>query len=308
MPPTPTPPQPPTPPPPGDAALAAAFAFADANARRTHHRTNVLALPNAASPLCIVFLHGLWGQLRELAPLIQHAAQAHSVLAFDSVGHGRSAASVDPADYTTDVIVKDTADFVEQFAPPHASRFVLVGHSYGCTIAARLALEWARRDAVAGIFLIAPKSELASHEAVLIDRLAPFVPSATVDAASWVDSKLGSVSVISLAALSRNATPMLRAEQTAMFNVMSGIAKKNTLLGARFAGKDVYEQLRLPIMLVGGTLDTIAPVVPNITNIEKWVAVPATRVHLLISGHQVMLEQHAKVNDLLDAFIADITP
>ncbi|KAL2916485.1 hypothetical protein HK105_203918 [Polyrhizophydium stewartii] len=244
--------------------------------------------------------------MRELAAQVQHAARTHAVVALDYAGHGASAAPAAAGDYATDAIVGAAARAIDALAPASATSFVLVGHSYGCTIAARLARAWAGRGSVAGVALLAPKTALAPHERLGLAALRAAVPAALLDAGAWLDARLGPASVAAASVLSRAASPWLRAEQTRMAAAMSGAAKRSALLAAEFAGEREFRDFPAPLLLIGGTLDTVAPPDPNITAIERWTRVPATRSHLLIAGHQLMLEQPARVNALLDAFIASL--
>lgn len=88
----------------------------------------------AAEP--IVFLHGGPGvadmdhDLPYLAPL---AATGHDLWYYDQLGSGRSSRLADPTGYSLD---RDVADLEQVRQRIGADRVILVGHSYGATLAA----------------------------------------------------------------------------------------------------------------------------------------------------------------------------
>ncbi|KAI8917341.1 Alpha/Beta hydrolase protein [Entophlyctis helioformis] len=303
-----------------DSQLAAALDVVARNGRIVSHPAcaapvHVVSI-HRDSPLCVVFLHGLTGQasgspslprVKELG--CQMAAidqqQTHSVLAFDYVGHGLSHPVDALEPYLTANIVKAAMALIETLAPKHASQFIMVGHSYGCTIASRISLEWTRRDQVLGLVLMSPKSETTDKEREFFASV-PKYPAFVFSAYSWLDSLRGASSGVAKGGFAANSSKELRLFGTDLSSTMSGIARKNVMAGVTFAGEEVYTKVTAPILLIGGIEDPVAPPTPNITGIAQWAKVPESNVHILENAsHQVMLEKASAVNGLLLAFIAE---
>jgi pimeloyl-ACP methyl ester carboxylesterase len=104
----------------------------------------------AKGEMPVVLLHGIGSNAQSFAPLMRAFAGDHPALAWDAPGYGESQplaiAWPDASDYA--------AALNRLLAHLEISRCILVGHSLGTLIAARIALVAPRR--VAALFLISP--------------------------------------------------------------------------------------------------------------------------------------------------------
>lgn len=88
----------------------------------------------------LVFIHGLGGSVSQFEGLLKHFTCRASCLAIDLPGCGRSKYAMKAWDaYSTDALVEFLEEVIGQYVEEHQS-IVLVGHSYGTVLAARLAL------------------------------------------------------------------------------------------------------------------------------------------------------------------------
>ncbi|RBQ72630.1 hypothetical protein FVER53590_10337 [Fusarium verticillioides] len=100
------------------------------------------ALPQKPAPLpLLVFLHGLGGSVAQFHPLLSSLVDVATCMAIDYPGCGRSDFSVlDWEAYTTDALVELLETVIEDYRDKDAGqRVVLIGHSMGTGLAAKLA-------------------------------------------------------------------------------------------------------------------------------------------------------------------------
>jgi pimeloyl-ACP methyl ester carboxylesterase len=107
--------------------------------------------PSASSPV-VVFVHGwacsLFTWHRNLRAVADAGMRVH---AFDLVGHGRSDKPLDERHYTVPAMAQQLREVLDGLG---LERVLLVGHSMGCAIALRAAIDTPER--VAGLVLAAP--------------------------------------------------------------------------------------------------------------------------------------------------------
>jgi 2-succinyl-6-hydroxy-2,4-cyclohexadiene-1-carboxylate synthase len=94
-----------------------------------------------ATARCLVLVHGFTGDSTTWAPLLPHLGPDRPVWGLDLVGHGRSAAPVDPSAYTMRACLQAIRDTIEPrgLAPAH-----WLGYSMGGRVVLNLALEHPR--------------------------------------------------------------------------------------------------------------------------------------------------------------------
>lgn len=122
----------------------------------------------------LIFLHGGPGVADmpgDLAFFRTLTAPGREVILFDQVGAGHSSRLEDPYQYTLD---RDVADLGALLAHLGVERPVLIGHSYGGTLAAAFAAE--HPDRVSGLVFLAPgaiRDQPRAYGTGMVDRLAP---------------------------------------------------------------------------------------------------------------------------------------
>ena len=108
----------------------------------------------AGPGLPVIFVHGLAGSLEMWEPQLAHLRQSRRAVALDLRGHGQSAAA-DKDDYSMEALGADVLAVADKLG---LSKFVLVGHSLGGSVASALAA--AHPERVAGLLLVEAAGDL----------------------------------------------------------------------------------------------------------------------------------------------------
>lgn len=102
----------------------------------------------SASPVALLFLHGVGSSLATWDVVMDRLADRYRVAAFDLLGHGRSPTPEDPELFTRDAALGDVDDLLDELGRPT----ILVGHSLGGYLA--LAHAATRPDVAAGLIVL----------------------------------------------------------------------------------------------------------------------------------------------------------
>lgn len=105
----------------------------------------------------ILLLHGFTGDTSTMAVLADRLVATYRVISVDLIGHGRSPAPDDVADYSVDAMADDVASVIDEHATGSAH---VVGYSMGGRVALTLACR--HPDRVAALTLIGASPGIAS--------------------------------------------------------------------------------------------------------------------------------------------------
>jgi pimeloyl-ACP methyl ester carboxylesterase len=97
-----------------------------------------LAVEVAGTGPGLLLVHGFGGAKEDFADHVSALAAENTVVVFDHRGHGESDAPADPAAYSFERLVADTAAVADSTGLEH---FRLLGHSMGGMVARRVALQ-----------------------------------------------------------------------------------------------------------------------------------------------------------------------
>lgn len=244
-----------------------------------------LARPGRGTP--VVLLHGIGSQARSFVPLIEALDERFSVLAWDAPGYGNSTplavASPDASDYA--------AALNRLLAELGISRCILIGHSLGTLVAARLALVSANR--VAMLALISPALGYGA------ERTAPLPPPV----ANRLDdlNRLGPEAFAAKRAPGLLSDPvgrpdLLQQVESAMAQVQRpGYDQALRLLASGRLLKDAA-QVAIPTSVWVGTQDRVTPPA-NAQQLFETLPPNARRSYREIdgAGHAVCQERPAEI-------------
>ncbi|KAF5243452.1 hypothetical protein FAUST_2808 [Fusarium austroamericanum] len=139
-------------------------------------------LPKPPLPL-LVFLHGLGGSVAQFHPLLCSLVDEAPCLAIDYPGCGRSEFSVtDWAAYTTEALVELLEIIINDYRDKDAGqRVVLIGHSMGTALSARLANTGLRHTTdlshhVVGLIAICPVANPPNESLTRWAKIAMWIP------------------------------------------------------------------------------------------------------------------------------------
>ena len=181
--------------------------------------------------------------------------------------------------------------------------FVLVGHSYGCCLATLLALK-EQNPKIKTIILISPVHGIPKYQTYL-KKLIRLVPDDIIAYTRKKDKEGGIHSKSVNRFIHPTASDDLRYKQLC-WNAQSTIATfKRTLYGMRFPTPEEYASIKIPVLLIGGKDDLIAPI-SNITKIKQSMSSSQLLADPYIipnSGHQTIIEKPQLVAAMIQEFV-----
>ena len=238
---------------------------------------------SAAPP--VVFLHSLAGTASQWREQLAHLRPYRRAVGLELRGHGRSEAPAN-GDYT---IPSVAADVAAAAAALGLARFVLVGHSYGATVA--LAYAGAHEAQVAGLLLVDPNGDQRRLPA---EQLAAFTAAlespayeATVRAHWQRISQDGHPAARRAVLRDLDRTPQVTVVES--FKALSAYDPLPAL--ARYRGPKLSLITALNETPIG--LHRLVPDLP----------------HRLVSGtgHWIQMDRPEQFNELMDAFLAALS-
>lgn len=247
-------------------------------------RPKIDELPQDPAPLpLLVFIHGLGGSVAQFHPLLTSLTNNASCLAVDLPGCGRSYfAPKDWRAYETDVMVELLETIIDEHCDKkHNQGVVLIGHSMGSVLAARLANKSAPHvtdlaSYVLGVVGICPVAEPISKEQTSKFKGLLWVPTWLFDLWRRWDQRGGPDSASVKRFVGPEADALCRKMQYT-FNKQSRTAVFRRIAWGCLAsytgdqptgglfGEPAWAGLDLPVFLVGAKDDKVTPPV----HIEK---------------------------------------
>jgi len=264
------------------------------------HRVVYISHMMKESVPTILFVHGLGGQISQWTSLIKHFSNTANVLAMEQTGHGKSEFSRRYSKYTTDQFVRDL-DQLLVFYPNN--NIVVVGHSYGCCLSTLLALK-KHQSCIKTIILISPVHSIPQYQTYL-KKLIRIVPKDIIAYTRKKDREGGIHSKSVNRFIHPTASDDLRYKQLCWNSQFKISTFKRTLYGMRFPTQEEYASINIPVLLIGGKDDHVAPI-SNITKIKQ--SIPASQILadpyiIPNSGHQPILEKPQLVAAMIQEFV-----
>jgi pimeloyl-ACP methyl ester carboxylesterase len=242
------------------------------------HVVELGATAPAGSPP-IVLLHGAGCNLEDLRALGERLATTHRVILVDRPGQGWSEGS-GRATCSAAAQAKILRELIDRLG---IARAVIVGHSWGGTLAVTFALD--HPDCVAGLVLLAPPTHPHLH------RLRWLYGMLSLPVAGWLFSRTFALplSALALEAGVRGAfapqTPpsdyLSRSAAWLLLRPRCFLANAQDIAGLqRFLTGQVprYRDLRIPVVVASGDRDTI--VAPRLHTMAFAAALPGAKLVL----------------------------
>lgn len=263
-------------------------------------------LKHPTSTTCILFMHGMGGQLGQFESQIAHFSKRYSVLAIDLVGHGQSPNTNNPEHYQSDSLAQDLA-FVLRLYCAKYSNVICIGHSYGCALVARMYTELSEQEKsmIKGVVLLGPTSRLGLKDTESAKTVAK-IPDFILDFMRYIDRWGGADSLSVRRILGPEADILVRQKQLLYNRFTPTPVIKQTLSNATFTPKEMYAAIQAPMILIGGSYDKICPPDPNVNDIQMWSELPKDRVYILKTGHMMPLEDPVGVIDCIEKLLGMI--
>lgn len=266
-----------------------------------HYRENKFpALP------IVLFIHGMGGSLSQFYHLMDHMSHYAELVAVDLPGHGKSEFQpTDWASYTTERLL-DVLETVLSSTCSEDREVVIIGHSMGCVLAAKLANRLGIR--CIGMVAITPVAEL-DEKTQKLQRLLPYVPGFVFDVLRALDRWGGTASKSVSRMVAKEASEEVRLKQLRWNLQVRTPVWMRTAAGLTPATKEEWAALNTPVYLIGAEEDHATPPGPNMDVIHKWLTSPCTSENSLTlvrgAGHAVMVEKPELVCGLINDFITE---
>ncbi|KAJ2894378.1 uncharacterized protein MKZ38_007691 [Zalerion maritima] len=247
-----------------------------------HPHEQMNKLPRDPSPLpLLVFVHGLGGSAAQFHSLLITLVHVTSCLVIDLPGCGRSKhATSDWEPYRPDNLVELLQEVIEQHRDVKAGqKVVLIGHSMGTALAARLAnkhvsppsLRSRLSDHVVGLIAICPSAGISPDRASMF-KLLLRIPEWIFNLWRAWDRRGGPES----ASVKRFLGPDADAESKRLQNRFN--CQSRTPVFRRMAwgaaeelpGEESWNGLDIPVLLVAGENDNVTPP-SSIDTLESWI-------------------------------------
>ncbi|KAH9900430.1 Alpha/Beta hydrolase protein [Xylariomycetidae sp. FL2044] len=226
-------------------------------------------MPKDPAPLpLIVFIHGLGGSVAQFHPLLTSLTNVASCLAIDLPGCGRSKFSTRSWDaYTPEALIELIETIIDDYRS-HDQGIILIGHSMGTALAARLANK--RADNIMGLVAICPVDGPPPEKAALFMRKFLWMPECLFNLYRAFDRRGG----LESASVRRFVGPSADLEtrelqyqfncqsRTPVFRRMAWGCLPNYVNGepkGGLFGEPTWAGLNVPVYLIGGEYDTVTP-------------------------------------------------
>lgn len=240
---------------------------------RVFHKphTRIDELPSDPAPLpLLVFVHGLGGSVAQFHPLLVSLTHNSSCLAVDLPGCGVSELAPTSWDaYTNEALVELLETIIDGYRDKDAGQgVILVGHSMGCALSARLASPGSSQLAehVVGLVAICPPAGPPTQQEVKLFRKLLWIPGPIFDLWRAWDASGGPESASVKRFVGADADPeskrlqfrFNRQSRTPTWRRMASGALpvyKDGVAKGGLAGQSVWETLNIPVFLIGGGKD-----------------------------------------------------
>ena len=247
--------------------------FATYGSLRTFYRPHAHheKLDGIADLPLLVFIHGLGGSLDQFGPLLGSLVNVAPCFGIELPGHGVS--KFDPEDYeayTTSAIKVLWRSAIQEVCAQHGhKKVVLIGHSYGCSVAALLATDPRLKLDVAGIIALCPKAAPPSYGDTIKYKAFLSLPDSWLNLFRGWDKRGGVDSTSVRRFVGEGAGIDLRKLQLRYNGAFQTPVWKRTAFGALpeydamgraiggTPGKDTWARIRVPLFLIAGEADRV---------------------------------------------------
>jgi pimeloyl-ACP methyl ester carboxylesterase/protein-tyrosine phosphatase len=230
-------------------------------------------MPKDPAPLpLLVFIHGLGGSVAQFHPLLKSLRHNSSCLAVDLPGCGVSEFAPTSWDaYTNEALVELLDTVINDYRDKQSDQgVVLIGHSMGCSLSARLASPGSSQVAnhVVGLVAICPPAGPPTEAQVETYRKLLRIPTPIFDIWRAWDARGGAESAsvrrfVGADADTESKQSQFRFNRQSRTPVWRRMAwgslpvYENGIPKGGIAGKEVWASLDVPCFLIGGGKDNV---------------------------------------------------
>jgi pimeloyl-ACP methyl ester carboxylesterase len=257
---------------------------------RPHRTISVTTYKHPTNPYTAFLIHGLGGRGAQWREQIHLLKQHYTVVVPDLFGHGNSdkpkPGAVNP--YSFSEHEQDLRALFKQFS---GEKNILLGHSYGGALSVGLAVE--HQDQISQLVLFAPTPCTPNVSIPFIYQMPPMVMEVL---RPWLEK------VFQKSAFDKHddarllETEMIAGRNNPMYVIRAMIQ------GMKAMSRIDVTMLTIPTMIMLGETDNL--ILPAVSR-QFYQAMPHHQFQTVAqASHMLMLEQPAKVNQLLQQFLA----
>ena len=259
-----------------------------------------LAVQEAGDPAgpAIIFIHGLLGShLNWDAQMASPRLQRYHMITYDLRGHGLSGKPTDAAAYTQGRRWAD--DLASVMAAAHAHKPVLVGWSLGGVVMSNY-LEAYGDSQIAGAVYVDGVIEFKPEQIVAHPAIYRDLPAA--DLKTHLDTVRDFLSLCFHTQPDRATFERLYANAA-----MASWDMQRSVMSLTVDAPAALSKVKVPLLLIYGAQDALVHAEPTIAR-AKQLDPHARSIVYAGSGHAPFLEEPARFNDDLAAFMASTAP
>ncbi|BFZ64707.1 hypothetical protein YB2330_005859 [Saitoella coloradoensis] len=261
--------------------------------------------PNLPKELpLLIFVHGLGGQLNQFEGLLEFFAQSSHVMAIDMPGCGRSPTAWGWEPYKTESLVKTLTDVItRRMQQERHKTCVLIGHSYGTNLVARLASML--HSACRGLVAMAPG--VMTPEKMKLRLVAARTPELMFDMYRRKDRKGGLRSMSVKRMVASTAPNEMRLRQLRWNLQSQTYVWRRMVYGMVPADLAVWNAVNVPVLLMGGEEDAVTAIT-DLDIIYGWLNEMARKAKPIIvrhAGHSLLAEKVDEVAEEINNFLIE---
>ncbi len=269
------------------------------NGTRTYYE---IAGPEDGAP--VMLLHGWCASLRLYCEQTRALTEAgYRVYALDSIGHGRSSKKTDTVD--KDVVVERFEEFAERVGLYAGGPFALIGHSAGGGAAQQIYLK--RPETIACLVLL--NTGYLMRDSLIRQAfwsLSPLMAEAFFSAPAKIALRPAMNAAADTAALAFNKDPhQIRLWFSDVMRTRPKVARMEIEEIMRHNVKDSLPDIKCPTLIIGGSLDLLAPARQSRVMHEL---IPDSELRIVPTGHAGKMFQSELYNPHILGFLADRYP
>jgi pimeloyl-ACP methyl ester carboxylesterase len=249
-----------------------------------------LAVLDEGSGPPIVLIHGVLLAKESWDAQAAALARRARVVRFDLRGHGAS--SVPPGPYLMEALAGDVADVLDAL---QVERAAIVGHSLGGYVAFAFYRMFAERCSALGLVCTraaADDAATANFRYALADRVEREGIGAAVEA--FAERSLAAATYLERPELATRLEALMRRTDPA------GAAAMLRGIAARVSSEDLFEEIDVPVRIVGGTQDLVIPLAFS----EAMAAgIAGAELDVIECGHVPLYEEPEAVTASLERLL-----
>lgn len=241
----------------------------------------------------LVFVHGLGGNVTQFGPLLKQMSNVAPCLAIDLPGCGQSDFKPnEPKAYTITAFAELLAAVIDCYRDSESNQgVVLIGHSMGCSISVLLSSsssplrQHLNASYIIGFVAICPRAGEPSEQEIAMVKRLRWLPPWLFDILRMFDRRGGlnsrSITRVVGDSADRETRKLQQnfneqSKSSVFLRIITSTLPSPDNPSAGWPGKDIWSGVEVPIFLIAGEADVLAPP-REVEKIERWLLQTGTK-------------------------------